>query len=103
MAKSTEPPTERELAIAVLELARNHHFHTVIRYLRAEREDLIYNMAQGIGPRADSLGYVSRLAGGITALSGVLEQFISLSKTLDGTGIEGLDAGTDQSAQSKAP
>lgn len=103
MSKSTEPPSERELAIAVLELGRSHHFHTVIRYIRAEREDLIYNMGPGIGSRADSLGYVSRLAGGVTALSGLLDQFIALSKTLDGTGIEGLDAGTAQGADSKAP
>ena len=49
MAKATEPPTQTELAIAVLELARNRHFHTVMRYLRAEREDLIYCMTSSIG------------------------------------------------------
>ena len=103
MAKATEPPTQTELAIAVLELARNRHFHTVMRYLRAEREDLIYCMTSSIGDQSERFGYVSRLAGGVTALSAVLDQFISLSKTLDGTGIEGFAADTDQGVQSKAP
>ncbi len=103
MSKANEPPTQQELTIAVLELARNHHFHVVVRYIRAEREDLIYNLGAGIGPRADSMGIVSRFAGGVTALSGLLDQFIAISKTLDGTVIGSLDAGTDQGAQPKAP
>ena len=59
MAKATEPPTQTELAIAVLELARNRHFHTVMRYLRAEREDLIYCMTSSIGDQSERL--VTRL------------------------------------------